>query len=422
MRATIGGLVLLPGRWAVVSAHGAGRTAGEVGPEAALIDTVVALRDELAGLRSASQFRAVIEQAKGVLVERHHISLDEAFDKLRAMSQEHNVRLVEVAATVVGVTLAEDVMAAPEISEQALRDRLPLSPAASPTWRALIQQPDVRAGVLAALVDSLAVAASKGDEAAQLLADLLAEQEVRAVTLYRSAADGALRLVGQSGVPGDLVSSWSSIPPSQDIPYVRSLTSDQPFFWADRAERTKEFPAVASTVSGFEATATIPVHDAGSVAGVVGLMWATRQTFDRDRREAIAATVQRVAHLSLRNASEVDPQLEWLSSVLRLHLDPWLLLGTVPGVDAMIQDFVIEDASAQVGLAHALIGRRLLEVWPSVARGGVVQELSALARSGGSWTMTVAAAEGGPWGTPGSRVRAVRLNRRVVLVWRPGPA
>ncbi len=405
-----------------MSAPRAGRTADDVGPEAALIDTVVALRDELQGLRSASQFRAIIEQAKGVLVERHHLSLDEAFDRLRAMSQEHNVRLVEVAATVVGVTLVDDVMDAPEISEQALRDRLPLSPAASPTWRALIQQPDVRAGVLTALVDSMAVAASKGDEAAQLLADLLAGQEVRAVTLYRSAADGALRLVGQSGVPGDLVSSWSSIPPSQDIPYVRSLTSDQTFFWADRAERVKEFPAVASTASGFEATATIPVHDAGSVVGVVGLMWATRQTFDRDRMEAIAGTVQRVAHLSLRNASEVDPELEWLSSVLRLHLDPWLLLGSVPGVDGMSQDFVIEDASSQVGLAQAWIGRRLLEVWPSAARGEVVQELSELARAGGSWTMTVTTAEEGPWGTPGSRVRAVRLNRRVVLVWRPGAA
>ena len=71
------------------------------------METVVALRDELQGLRSASQLRAIIEQAKGVLVERHHISLDEAFDKLRAMSQEHNVRLVEVAATVVGVSVPQ---------------------------------------------------------------------------------------------------------------------------------------------------------------------------------------------------------------------------------------------------------------------------------------------------------------------------
>ena len=100
------------------------RTAGS---EASLVDTVVALRDELQGLRSASQLRAIIEQAKGVLVERHHISLDEAFDKLRAMSQEHNVRLVEVAATVVGVSVPHGAASVPEPSEQVLRGRMPTS-------------------------------------------------------------------------------------------------------------------------------------------------------------------------------------------------------------------------------------------------------------------------------------------------------
>ena len=134
----------------------------------------MALRDELQGLRSASQLRAIIEQAKGVLVERHRISLDEAFDRLRAMSQEHNVRLVEVAATVVGVSVPQGAASISEPWEQVLRGRMPTSTGASPTWRALAQQPDVRAGVVTALIDSVAGGPSQGDEAAQLLSDLLA--------------------------------------------------------------------------------------------------------------------------------------------------------------------------------------------------------------------------------------------------------
>ena len=395
-------------------------SATEAGPEATLVDTVAALRDELQGLRSAGQLRAIIEQAKGVLVERHHITLDEAFDQLRALSQEHNVRLVEVAATVLGVTLPHEAVSIPDPSEHVLRGRMPTSTAASPTWRVLAQQPDVRAGVVMALIDSVAGALSQGDEAAQLLSDVLAAEEVRAVTLYRSVADGSLRLVGQSGVPGDLISSWQSIPPSRDIPYVRSMEEDQAYFWEDRATRVAQFPAVASSKSGFEAAATIPIHDAGSVVGMAGLMWTTRQSFDEGRTTAIVARVQQVAHLLLRNAAQTDPELEWLHILLSLHLDPWLLLEALPSSDGVVRDFVVQDVSPQVVRADGWTGRRLLELWPSVAVDGIGQALSELARTGGSWTLTVGFATEGPWGSPGSRVRAVRLGRRVVLVWRPG--
>ena len=385
------------------------------------MDTVVALGDEIQGLRASAQLRAVIEQAKGVLVERHQISLDEAFDKLRAMSQEHNVRLVEVAATVVGVALPETAANVPDLPEQVLRDRLPSSPAASPTWQALAQEPDVRAGVLIALIDSVAGASGPGDVAAQLMSDLLAPHGVSAVTLYRLVADGSLRLVGSAGVPGDITSSWYSIPPSPDIPYVRSVADDQEFFWEDRAARAKDFPTSVSNSTTFEAVATVPIHDEGSVVGVVGLMWTTKQSLDEHTRAEIRATVRRVAHLLLRNAMAADPELEWLTTLLGLHLDPWLLLESVPGTDGLVRDFVVRDASPQLREAPTWIGRRLLELWPSIAvGGGIGQSLVGLARAGGSWTMTVAVASDGPWGTPGSRVRAVRLGRRVVLVWRPG--
>ena len=385
------------------------------------MDTVVALGDEIQGLRASAQLRSVIEQAKGVLVERHQISLDEAFDKLRAMSQEHNVRLVEVAATVVGVALPETAANVPDLPEQVLRDRLPSSPAASPTWKALAQEPDVRAGVLIALIDSVAGASGPGDVAAQLMSDLLAPHGVSAVTLYRLIADGSLRLVGSAGVPGDISSSWYSIPPSPDIPYVRSVVDDQEFFWEDRAARAKDFPTSVSNSTSFEAVATVPIHDEGSVVGVVGLMWTTRQSLDEHTRAEIRATVRRVAHLLLRNAMAADPELEWLTTLLGLHLDPWLLLESVPGTDGLVRDFVVRDASPQLREAPTWIGRRLLELWPSIAvGGGIGQSLVGLARAGGSWTMTVAVASDGPWGTPGSRVRAVRLGRRVVLVWRPG--
>ena len=56
---------------------------------------------EVAQLREALRTRDVIGQAKGILMERRGISADEAFDTLRSASQSLNVKLAQVAETLV---------------------------------------------------------------------------------------------------------------------------------------------------------------------------------------------------------------------------------------------------------------------------------------------------------------------------------
>ena len=65
-----------------------------------------ALRAERDGLREAMRSRAKIEQAKGILAARHGIDPDGAFDRLRVESQRRNVRLAELAATLVAYVTA----------------------------------------------------------------------------------------------------------------------------------------------------------------------------------------------------------------------------------------------------------------------------------------------------------------------------
>lgn len=57
-----------------------------------------ALNDQLT---EALTTRSVIEQAKGVLMARHDLAADEAFDRLRQWSQQRNRKLRDVAAEVV---------------------------------------------------------------------------------------------------------------------------------------------------------------------------------------------------------------------------------------------------------------------------------------------------------------------------------
>lgn len=388
-------------------------------PDTPLAETVAALGKEVRDLRASARMRAVIEQAKGVLVERHGISLDEAFAQLRSMSQEHNVKLVEVAATVVGVAIPEDE--APEFADALLDEALPSSDSTSAAWKALRDQPDVRAGVVTAVMDAVAGSTDEGSEAARLLLELLEPHGVAALTMYRTSVDGSLRLVGHVNIPGDLVSSWRSVPPSTDIPFVRSVVDNVALFWSDRAERIAEFPQVARTGSaGFEATATIPVVEDDVVTGVVGLIWRSRESFDDLRKHTITRAVQRVAPLLMRNLRAADPELDWMNTLMRLHLDPWLILDVVLNSSGQPTDFVVQDVATNVPGGGDWLGRRLFEIWPFLAEDGTGATLMQLARTGGAWSVTVTESSSAPWGVPGSILRSVRLGLRVALLWRRG--
>lgn len=60
-------------------------------------ETVRELQVQLAGLRKAMATRAVIEQAKGIVMARESCSSDEAFDILVKMSQRQHLKLRDIA-------------------------------------------------------------------------------------------------------------------------------------------------------------------------------------------------------------------------------------------------------------------------------------------------------------------------------------
>lgn len=58
------------------------------------------LADQVGRLESALERRALIERAKGILMERHGLSDRAAFDRLRAHARSNNRTVVDVAAAV----------------------------------------------------------------------------------------------------------------------------------------------------------------------------------------------------------------------------------------------------------------------------------------------------------------------------------
>ena len=64
-------------------------------------ETASRTSDDLALLRTVMTSRSCIEQAKGILMERHKITQDEAFTMLAHTSQQTNTKLRDVAAELV---------------------------------------------------------------------------------------------------------------------------------------------------------------------------------------------------------------------------------------------------------------------------------------------------------------------------------
>lgn len=75
----------------------AGYAAVAVANAASYADAV----DQVRHLHTAMQSRAVIEQAKGILMARDRCTAEDAFDILTRISQHQNVKLRDVARTIV---------------------------------------------------------------------------------------------------------------------------------------------------------------------------------------------------------------------------------------------------------------------------------------------------------------------------------
>ena len=77
------------------------------GHDDAVVDELATLRAEAAHLRAALTSRAVIDQAKGILMHRFHLDPPAAFALLKRLSQDHNVKVRDLAGALVATTARE---------------------------------------------------------------------------------------------------------------------------------------------------------------------------------------------------------------------------------------------------------------------------------------------------------------------------
>jgi hypothetical protein len=365
------------------------------------------------------KLRALIEQAKGVLMAEHRVGADAAFDLLRDMSQRENARLVDVAATVVGVTLPEEMRV--DLDESVLPERMRPSAATSQRWLATRGQPAVRHGVAGAVVDVLAAARPTVWRPRSWW-----RTSWRRWTSPRSPCGGSEPMTpwswsGRSATPatpcrrgGASRSASTSRSRPRHAPTRRCSPVTPP-------QQLDRFPAMTGSLTGYEALAAIPVCDGRQTVGVIGLSWTHEQTFTKSERHQITTLTTRVGRLLMRDLAPGDLELGNVTTVLGVLDDPWMILRAL---DDRPAGLVIEASAPGLTDIGFHVGERLLAAYPSLAADPLIlDQLTALLRDGGLLVLQTPGSKTstGPWGTAPVALRATRVGSRLIIAWRAQP-
>ncbi|GIG69989.1 ANTAR domain-containing protein [Phytomonospora endophytica] len=400
-----------------------------------LSSTVSRLRKERDGLRRAMRNRAVIEQAKGILAERLSVSPEDAFTQLIELSTHSNVKLAELAAALVAGRSPElDPAAIEDIAGAEILTRFPQSATDVGGYATdlaeNLAEPTARRRLLAGRVE----AALNFDEIADAVAaSTLGWPAPATVVLMLLDADGALRLAGASGLPSELRSRWSRVPPIEGLPMVEAVRLRRPVLITDSETLHHEFPATVAPRS-VQGLAALPLIGEDSVLGVLEVFWERAHVLDDEGRANLLAlaepTARRCQELSSLQTFGGMEETTIGSSVLPLMLDvfvnPAVLLAPIYGGDDQIVDFRVEAA----GIAARALGDieglsdaqgSLLTFLPHLGSRRLVPWLAEVAESGEPQGLDGLYADAAFEGTRHSYLfdlRAIRLWDRVLVTCR----
>nr|BFE65831.1 SpoIIE family protein phosphatase [Dactylosporangium thailandense] len=424
-------------------------------PAEALAALVAKLRAELTGVRTAMRNRAVIEQAKGVLVERLGVTPDQGFDQLVRLSQRTNIKLIEVAAAIVGTTSpdpnAPDVvnLIDDELRQHVARSRSS-APAsvkpdvvpASPRKRSS-RTPEVEALQSQHQLLSARIAAARSyDEICDVLGTApTAWPAPTAVLLTLLDPDGAQRGVGTFGVPGEVRSRWSRIPPDPGVPLVVAAHEVETLWLAPEPGARRRFPVLGEQPFSGETLLASPLISGERVIGGILMTWADALPEAEELRRYVAALLEPVArqvdtligdeiasawfHVAGEESGQAAPAQVWLPTVVDALHDPGALLSPVHE-DGQLVDFRVEYAN---GLARQIFsGARvdpdeatLLAAYPALGSSTLLPEFARVLQDGQPRRLEGLRADPRTDGVPGPQtlsVHAVRLWDRVFAVWR----
>lgn len=327
---------------------------------ARLADSVARLRTEVDQAHARADGRALIELAKGVLMERLGCNPAEAAHQLDRLAAAAGTSRLELAADVVG---------------DAAKDRL-----TDAAREFLLHTDEPRAAASSAvrlrIAESAALAASDTQRVAQAILDhALRPLGATAVAVWLAGPDASLTLAGYAGFTIEEAARWRYIPPGVATPARQALTEREPA-WIP-ALSASGLPSIGQhTLDG--GRVAVPTGTGGRIVGVVEICWPPplpphHRRWERqlDALAGLAARTLDTWDGVVTTVTAADPVGD-LVDLLDSLREPAVLL--TPCIDSgdQVADFRIHHANASFtdpgGRPRTrIVGARLLETYPLTA-------------------------------------------------------
>ncbi|MEU6187659.1 SpoIIE family protein phosphatase [Nocardia sp. NPDC047038] len=327
-----------------------------------LAATVERLRAQIQQAQATADGRALIEMAKGVLVERLHCGPAQAARQLDALAERAGITPLELAAELVDQSAQDKVSAV--VGEFLLRAASPGEPSAAVRLRT------AESGLLAA-GDSQRVAES-------VLEHALTPLGATAVAIWSAGADASLTLSGFAGIGPHEAERWRYVPPGVVTP-ARQALMERNAVWIDDLNRAGP-PSIGDREGG---RAAIPAGAGGKLLGVLEVCWPQplepQPPQVHRQLEALAELCAHTLESDLAAARAPDPGVADLVRLADGLFDPALVLLPHLGEDGALADFRIHHVNScfvdPAGRPPGLVnGALLLEAYPMAASDGQLFE------------------------------------------------
>lgn len=346
-------------------------------PVGRLAATVERLRREVRAAQAEADGRALIELAKGILVERLGCGPAQAARQLAELTEQADVTPLEFAVEVINQAsrdrLSEVTSAFLAVASGSAGGQSTTAAAGRPTGRSsAVRLRAAESGALAA-DDTQAVADS-------LLEHALAPLGAVAVAIWSVASDGSLTLAGSAGFPSAEAGRWRYVPPGVTT-VARTGLAERAGHWIGSLAGSG-LPSIGQHDHPDGGRVAVPAGAGGRIHGVLEIAWP--QPLEPQPPQ-IVRQVEALAELCahtletyvLRNpGGDPGPRLlpdvaELMNLADGLH-DPALVLVPQLDGDGHLVDFRIHHVNGRfldpAGRPRGVVsGALLLEAYPMAA-------------------------------------------------------
>ncbi|QNP61653.1 SpoIIE family protein phosphatase [Streptomyces genisteinicus] len=394
--------------------------AASVGRLAAIVER---LRKEVDAAHAAAEGRALIEMAKGIMVERLGCGPAQAARQLAELAGQAGLTPIELAA---------------DIINEAARDHV--AEAAGDFVRRTAGRPDegtadVSVAVRLRTAESAALAAGDTQTVAEsLLQHALAPLGATAVAVWAAGTDTSLTLRGHAGFGPEEAERWRYVPPGVET-IARHALSERRTAWIGSLGEYAA-PSIGRAQHPRGGRVAVPAGAGGRIHGVLEICWPEPLA---PQPAAVTRQVEALAELcahTLENppggtsATAGTPAAADVSELVDLAdglYDPALVLTPVLGPDGHLADFRIHHSNSRfqdpAGRPRSAVdGALLLEAYPLAAGGdGLFEKIERVYATGEPFRarrMTLTALVGQ---VPLSAVADLSVSRHggsVLFIWR----